>query len=58
MIYLIYNYGFLTKSRAEVHQSMLNSSCDMIGLNMKFERACVLVLDNILGPSAVTHYYN
>ena len=30
---------------------MLNSSYDKIGLNLKFERALVLVLENILGPS-------
>ena len=35
---------------------MLNSPYYYIGLNSKFERAFVLVLENISGPSAVTHY--
>ena len=35
---------------------MLNSSHDKIGLNMKFELAFILTLDNILGLSAVTYY--
>ena len=42
---------------------MLNSSYDKTGLNLKFIRAfvlvlenIVLVLENILGPSVVTHY--
>ena len=34
---------------------MLNSSYDKIGLNLKFERAFVLVLETILGSSAVTN---
>ena len=29
---------------------------DKTGLNSKFERAFVLVMENILGPSAATHY--
>ena len=40
----------------QVYQSMLNSSYDKTGLNLKFERAFLLVLENILGPSAVTHH--
>ena len=40
----------------ERHQSMLHSSYDKIGLNLKFKRVFVSVLENILGPSAVTHY--
>ena len=32
-------------------------SFDKIGLNFKFERAFALVLENISGPSAVTHYH-
>ena len=38
----------------ELHQSVLSSSYDKIGLNLKFERA--LLSENILGPSAVTRY--
>ena len=34
----------------------LNSSRDMIGSNLKFERAFVFVLENILSTSAVTNY--
>ena len=44
--------GFLTKSRA----SSIDSLYDKVGLNLKFERAFVLVLENILGLSPVTHY--
>ena len=29
---------------------------DKIGLNLKFESAFALVLENTLGPSVVTHY--
>ena len=56
--------GFLTKFRAS-SESILDSSHDKIGLNLKFERAFVLALENILGRSAATHlnrntttYYN
>ena len=35
---------------------MLNSLYDKIRLNLKFEQAFVLVLDNILGPSVVRHH--
>ena len=34
---------------------MLNSSYDNIRLNLKFERDFALVLENIVGPSAVPH---
>ena len=41
-------------------QSFINQcfivSYDKTGLNLKFERAFFLVLENTLGPSAVTHY--
>ena len=35
---------------------MLNSSYDDIRINFEFEREFALVLENNLGPSAVTHY--
>ena len=35
---------------------MLNSSYDKTGYSLKFERSFVLVLENILGRSAVTNY--
>ena len=35
---------------------MLNSPFDNIGLNLELEQAFVLVLENILRPSVVTHY--
>ena len=39
------------------HQSMLNFIVfNKMGLNLKFERAFVLVVDNILGLRPVTHY--
>ena len=39
-----------------INQSMLNLSYDTIALNLKFERAFISVLENMLGPSTVTHY--
>ena len=39
----------------ELHLSMLNSSHDKIGLNLKLKRTFGLALENILGPSVVIH---
>ena len=38
-----------------INQCLIKSN-DKIGLNLKFERAFVLVLKSTLGSSAVTHY--
>ena len=34
----------------------LNSTCDTTEMNLKFYRPFVLVLEDTLGPSGVTHY--
>ena len=57
--------GFPTKSRASISgggggggggRSMVNPSCDKIELNLRFEQAFVLEMENILRLSAVGHH--
>ena len=47
--------GLLTKTRASSLNALIRH---MIRLDLKFEQAFVLVLENILGPSAVAHNRN